>query len=276
MKHFYNFLKGIVIGISTLVPGVSGGTMAIILGIYDKIIHSVSHFFINIKANIVFIATVSIGGIVGIFAFSNIIDYGLKNYRFIMIFLFLGIIAGGLPVLFKKAELKSLKPFDYTLFIIGILIVVAMSFSKSTIVNLASSDGITNTLFMVLAGFIAAIALVLPGISGSFFLLTIGLYEMTTSALKDFNLPYLIPFAIGTGLGIILTIKVLENLMKKHTRPTYIIILGFVIGSVIVIFKDNIPYGINILYSLISLIAGYFLTSSIIKIGKKHGVEDAV
>ena len=274
MKYIKNFLKGIVIGVSTLVPGVSGGTMAIILGIYDKIIHSISNFFKDIKNNTIFLGVVGVGGLIGIFAFSNIIDYGLKNFRFIMIFLFLGIIVGGMPVLFKKAEIKSIKVFDIIMFLIGVILVVLTSFSKSTVVNLASSEGMINMLFMVLAGFIMAVALVLPGISGSFFLLTIGLLELTTSAIKNLNMPYLIPFALGIALGVILTTKALESLMNKHTKPTYLIILGFVIGSIFVIFKDNIPSGIDILYSAIAMIVGYFITNTITRLGKRYGEEE--
>jgi len=274
VKYIKNFLKGIVIGVSTLVPGVSGGTMAIILGIYDKIIHSISNFFKDIKNNTIFLGVVGVGGLIGIFAFSNIIDYGLKNFRFIMIFLFLGIIVGGMPVLFKKAEIKSIKVFDIIMFLIGVILVVLTSFSKSTVVNLASSEGMINMLFMVLAGFIMAVALVLPGISGSFFLLTIGLLELTTSAIKNLNMPYLIPFALGIALGVILTTKALESLMNKHTKPTYLIILGFVIGSIFVIFKDNIPSGIDILYSAIAMIVGYFITNTITRLGKRYGEEE--
>lgn len=278
MTHIKNFVKGIIIGLSTLVPGVSGGTMAIILGLYDKIIHSISSFFKDIKNNIIFLGVVGVGGAIGLFGFSNVMAFLMENIRYVMIFLFLGIIAGGMPVLIKKSEInfKKITPLWAVLFFVGIAAVVAMSFSKSTVVNLATGEGAIMMLFMVLAGFIYAITLILPGISGSFFLLTIGLYEITMTAISDRNLSYLIPFAIGIILGVVLTTKLLENLMKKHLTATYIVIIGFVIGSVVVLFLENIPSGINILYAVISFIAGYFLTYCITRLGEKTNTVNQV
>lgn len=265
MKHIASFFKGIVIGISTLVPGVSGGTMAIVLGLYDKLISSISNFFKDIKNNIIFLGVLGVGAAVGVFGFSAVITYLLDNIRFVMIFLFLGIIIGGLPVLVKRAEINKITPKSATLFFVGAIIVVAMSLFETTVVNLASGVGFINMLFMVIAGFITAVALVLPGISGSFFLLTIGLYELTTTAVAERNLTYLLPFALGVALGIILTTKVIENLMKKYKSGTYIVILGFVAGSVIMLFIKNIPYELHIIFSILAFLAGFLITHTITK-----------
>ena len=267
MKHFFNFLKGIIVGIATLVPGMSGGTMAIILGIYDKLINAIGNFFKKIKENFLFLLVIGLGAAAGMLLFSNLIELGLEFARYPMIFLFLGIIAGGLPPLLKKADLRTsdksklqISVKDIMLFVLGVVIVVGMFLFKGTVVDLASSEGFINIIFMFVAGIFMAIALVLPGISGSFFLLAIGLYEITMTAINDLNFAYLIPFAAGIALGTILTVKVVENLLKKHPRGTYIIILGFVVGSMIEIFIDNIPGGLDILFSIIALAAGVFIT----------------
>lgn len=263
MKHINNFLKGIVIGIAMLIPGVSGGTMAIVMGIYDKLIHSASNFFKDIKNNIIFLGIVFLGGAAGILAFSNIIDYGLKNLPFVTIFLFLGIIVGGFPILVKQSNVKKIKRLDIVWIILGFVIVLGMSFVKDTVVNIASEQGIINMLFMVLAGFIASIAFILPGISGSFFLLIIGLYDFTISAIKDFNFMYIIPFGFGALLGVILTVKIIEKLLNNHRQPLYLVIFGFIIGSVVSLFIDNIPYDIHILYSILAFIAGAAITLAV-------------
>lgn len=256
MKKLVIFIKGIVVGIATLVPGVSGGTMAIILGIYDEMIHAVSSFFKDIKKNTIFLATLGIGGIVGIGAFSRVIEYSLANFKFPMIYLFLGIILGGIPVLYKKANSKSEKGIDWLPFSIGFIIILIMTFYNGTIVDLAGSTGILNFVFLFIAGIIIAVALILPGISTSFLLLTLGLYDITINAINNLELNFLIPIVLGAGFGVITTTKVLERFLTKKPRPTYMLILGFVIGSIIEVFP-GIPSGIDIIVSIITFVLGF-------------------
>lgn len=266
VKILKNLLKGVVIGVATLVPGVSGGTMAIILGLYDDMIHAISSFFKNIKENIIFLFTVGFGAIIGIVAFSKMIDYSLKNFHFPMIFMFLGIILGGLPVLYNKANTKDKKKTDYIYFVIGFLVIAVMSFYTGTIVNLASAKGIWNILFLFVAGIIIAVALILPGISTSFMLLTLGLYDITLNAINNFELNYLIPIVLGAGFGVIATTKILEKFLNDRPRQTYLIILGFVMGSIIEVFP-GIPTGLDIVYSIMMFVIGLV---SIMYISKKY------
>jgi putative membrane protein len=259
MKNLTNIFKGIVIGIATLVPGVSGGTMAIILGIYDQMIHALGTFFKNIKENTIFLATLGVGGIIGIVAFSRLIEYSLENFKFPMIYLFLGIILGGIPVLYKKTlvsgkDEKDKK--DWLCFAIGFLIILIMNVYNGTLVNLAVTTGFLNFLFLIIAGIIIAVALILPGISTSFMLLAIGLYDITLNAINNVDLEFLVPIIIGVGVGVITTTKILENLLTNKPRPTYMLILGFVLGSIIEVFP-GIPMGLDIIVSLITFVLGF-------------------
>ncbi|HHW69566.1 MAG TPA: DUF368 domain-containing protein [Tenericutes bacterium] len=267
MKHFINFFKGIGIGIATLVPGVSGGTMAIILGIYDEMIHAVSNFFKKIEDNVKFLFLIGLGAITGLVLFSKIIEYFMSNYKFIMMYLFMGIVIAGIPVLFKKANTEIKNKKDYIYLVIGFLIIFLMTLNVGTIVNLSNNTGILSFLFLIVAGIVIAIALILPGISTSFMLLTLGLYEKTISAINNLDINYLIPICIGGLIGVLGTTKILERFMNEHPRKTYFIILGFVLGSLLEIFP-GIPEGINILYCIISFIFGYVI---IRYISKKYG-----
>jgi putative membrane protein len=271
MKHIINFFKGIAIGISIIIPGVSGGTMAIIVGLYDKIIHAVSAFFKDIRNNFIFLAVIGLGTVSAILGFSQIIKYALDNFRFATIFLFLGIICGGFPVLYKKAEIKKTNIKSVILLLLSVAAVVAMSFLQNDLLNAVTGKGIITTLIIITVGFFTAIAFILPGISGSFFLYVVGLYETTLAAvdIRNLDFSYLLPFALGTLIGIIFTAKMLENLLKRYTHATYMVIMGLVAGSAIVIFKGNIPYGINILVSIIAAITGFFLTHFFTKAGEK-------
>ncbi|NLK68523.1 MAG: DUF368 domain-containing protein [Clostridiaceae bacterium] len=249
MKSLVNIIKGVVIGIATLVPGVSGGTMAIILGLYDDIIRSISSFFSDIKKNTVFIVTVGIGGAIGMFGFSWIMKYLLSNFKFPMIYFFMGVIFGGIPLLYEKANAGTKRKTDIIYFILGFVIILIMTFNVGTIVNLANSTGILQFLFLFLAGIIIAVALILPGISTSFMLLAIGLYDIFIDAVSNLKFAYLIPIGLGTFFGVLATTRVLENCMNNKPRPTYLLILGFVLGSVLQVFP-GLPEGF---YTLISI-----------------------
>lgn len=244
-----NIIKGIVIGIATLVPGVSGGTMAIILGLYDNIIHSISSFFSDIKKNTIFLMTVGIGGVIGLFGFSWIMKFLLSQFRYPMIYLFIGVIIGGIPVLYRKINTADKRPVDWIYFVIGFLIILVMTIYDGTIVNLANSTGILQFVFLFFAGIIIAIALILPGISTSFMLLAIGLYDIFIDAVSNVKLNYLLPIGLGTLFGVLTTTRVLENCMNKRPRQTYLLILGFVIGSVLQVFP-GLPEGVYTLMSV--------------------------
>jgi len=261
MKNLKHFIKGIIIGIATLVPGVSGGTMSLILGVYDDMIHAVSGFFKDIKKNFKFLAVIGSGGVVGIVAFSKIITYGLDHFHFPVIYFFLGVIFAGIPVLYKEANKgkeKGKKKTDYLFFAIGVILIVVMSLYNGTIINLAGSTGIFNFIFLIVAGIIIAVALILPGISTSFMLLALGLYDITLNAINHVQLDYLVPICIGALIGVIATTKILENCLTNKPRPTYLLILGFVLGSIIQVFP-GLPIGLDIIWSIVTFILGYVM-----------------
>ncbi len=314
VDYIKNFIKGIAVGVATLVPGVSGGTMAIVLGIYDRLIHSVGSFFEDWKKNFFFLFQVGAGGLLGILLFNRLMLRALEVVPYVMQFLFIGIIIGGLPVLYKKAmsigvtgsagtvahEKPSArtaaheKPFagtdaksekagtsgrpetgnlpnisDIIFLVIGIVIVLLMTSKPDTVVNLATGSTLLSYIFLLLAGVIFAVALVLPGISFSFMLLALGMYDITLKALKDFNIPYLIPLGLGVALGTFGTARLLERLMQKHPRKTYMIILGFVVGSLIEVFP-GIPQGWQLPVSITAFILGF---AAMYRLGKKGITE---
>jgi putative membrane protein len=256
VKELTYIIKGIVIGIAMLVPGVSGGTMAIILGLYNEMICAVSSFFSNVKKNISFLGFLAIGGLIGVFGFSKLIEYSLNNFKVPVLYLFLGIILGGIPILYKQASAGNKTKKDWFYFISGFIIVVIMAYYNGTIVNLASSTGILNFMFLILAGIIIAVALILPGISTSFMLLVLGLYDITLKAINEFRFNYLIPIIIGVGIGVIATTKLLEKFLTNNPRQTYMLILGFVAGSIIEVFP-GIPMGFDLVVSTITLVIGF-------------------
>ena len=253
-----NIMKGLFVGGSMLIPGVSGGSMAIILGIYDELICAVSSFFKDIRNNIKLLGTFMIGALIGIVLFAKPLLYLTDNFTFPMMYFFVGAVIGSIPMIYKKAEIKKVSVESVLYIVLGIIMVFLISLIPKELFEVDLNNGIKDYILLIITGIIVAIALVLPGISVSYMLLVLGMYEETIRAIDEFYLPYLMPLGIGLLLGIILMTKILEKAMTLYSKATYLIILGFVLGSVIEVFP-GIPEGITIVISLFSLFLGYFL-----------------
>ncbi len=260
MKYIINLLKGMVIGISNIIPGVSGGTMAVVMGIYDKIIHSVNNFFKDVKKNILFLGTLAIGAITGILLFTNVIDYLIKNYNEQTNFFFIGLIMGTIPLLYSRAIKTKIKAGNLTALIVGFVIVAALGILEKINPEAALLSSIfkANSIGFFIAGFIAAATMILPGISGSFILLLIGLYEPIIESVKNFNLLNIGLVGFGVLVGFLLMTKLIEKIFNKYPQTAYCIILGLVIGSIFVIYP-GFTLGIMGIVSIVTLIIGFLL-----------------
>lgn len=258
MDIIKDLLKGIVIGVSNVIPGVSGGTMAVVFGIYDRLIGAVTGFFKDWKKNIIFLGTLAIGAVIGIIAFSNIITILLEKYPEQTNFFFIGLIIGTAPLLYKKATETKVKSSNYIWCVIAFAVVCLMGVMGDPNTNseiIRELSGI-NIFKMFLAGFVAAATMILPGVSGSFVLLLLGLYETMTTAVKEFNIPLLIVVAIGVMLGFLLMTKIIDTLFKKYPQTAYFIILGLVVGSVFAIYP-GFTLSLTGVVSIVCLACGF-------------------
>ena len=184
-------LKGLVVGASMLVPGVSGGTTCIILGIYDKLIHAVSSFFSDIKHNFALLALFCLGGGIGMILFSRAMLWAVETWKLPMMCFFLGAILGSLPMLYRQAKVDRFKPVYILFAILGFAIVLALQFIPKPESGLAIG-GIGQIALLFASGLVIAVALVLPGISTSQMLIVLGMYETTLQAIKPLLRHYLI------------------------------------------------------------------------------------
>ena len=256
-KGVINLLKGVAIGSSMLVPGVSGGTMAIVLGVYDKIVHAVSSFLKNKKENALLLLQIGLGGVIGAWLLAGCLSGVVAAYRKPMMFLFLGAILGSIPSLVKKTGIKKLKPLHIVYFLAGLSIVLILSFLPERLFQF-SKMGALSFFILMFAGTVIAVALVLPGISASYMLVMLGIYDTVLYAIVHFNFLFLVPLAIGTIFGVLLTTGLLERAMDQHTGATYLMIIGFVAGSLLEVFP-GIPVGIEILVCAVTLLIGFFI-----------------
>ncbi|NMB44066.1 MAG: DUF368 domain-containing protein [Clostridiales bacterium] len=227
-----NILKGILIAISTIVPGVSGGTMMIILGVYDKSIEALSALvslkFIHRKM----VIQLAVGVILGLLLFSNAMLWLIGEFPYIMAFLFLGIVVFGLGAIVKRVRWDQFRSYHILFLIGGLFVGLVMTNGQSSALFEFSGSPTKKLLMILIAGIIIAVALILPGISTSFLLLALGLYEDTLLAIKSLDFGFIIPLGIGVLAGALLTTRILEYCMKEHPTPTYLMIIGFILGSI--------------------------------------------
>ena len=258
MEKFINIIKGIVIGVSNIIPGVSGGTMAVVLGIYDKIISSATGFFKDWKKNALFLGQLAIGAGIGILAFSKIIELLFEHYPAQTNMFFIGLILGSAPLIFKKAAEDTIKKTNYIWFIIAFIALSIMGMMRepsvaNTVIGELTLEG---SMKLLLSGFIAAATMILPGVSGSLVLMMIGMYNPILNAVSELNIPVLALVAIGVLAGFLTMTKIIEMLFNKYPQTAYFIILGLLLGSVFGIY-EGFGVGIMIIISIISFIVGF-------------------
>ena len=264
-------IKGFFIGVANVIPGVSGGTLAITMGIYEQLIKAVSHFFSDLKENIKLVISVGLGAGLAILLMSKIIGYSLEHYPIPTTIFFIELILGGMPVIFKKVKNHYISIPNLLIFLITFIIVISLSFldSGDRVVNFNNLN-IIGYIILFLVGMISAATMVIPGISGSFILMLLGYYKPIIDTISDLtnfdnlvnNILILFPFGMGILIGIVLISKIIEYLLKKHEIKTYCAIIGIVLASIILIFKPllSLPYDfIQIVISLILGIIGYFI-----------------
>lgn len=230
------FLKGLFIGSTMTIPGVSGGTMAIILGVYEDLIHNVNQIKKEPFKSVLFLCNIGLGGLIGFVAFARIISYLLTNSTtgiYVRI-IFAIIVLCGIPLLVKKSDITKLSIVNILWLFLGLFLVLSLSTLPKGL--FASGLGLSFIIMQLLGGIIVAIALVLPGISASHMLYILGLYTSVLENVYTFKWLSLTPLLLGIIIGTFATANVLERLINKYTENTYMVIIGFVVGSVVGLF----------------------------------------
>lgn len=265
-----NLFYGILLGVSNIIPGVSAGTVAVILGIYNTLINSISGILKNFKVNFRFLFFIGIGVLIGIIGLSNIMDNLLEKYPWQMSYLFMGLIAGSIVILFKEAMSFKPKKIHFVYFLITFLILVGMKFiNPSTDVVIISELNLKTILILVLSGFLASSSMILPGISGSFVLVLLGIYNSIISAVSHFQIKILIPFGVGVVLGFVVMVKLIEYMLKKFKVQSYMAILGLVVGSIVSIFPGFEFSSIGI-SCIITFIFGFLISLFLCRFNSKN------
>lgn len=247
MKKFFGLFYGMVYGVSLVIPGLSGGTFLVIFGCYDTVCEAFALNFKVIKKHLLFLLLFGTGAIGGIIGFAHAITFLLAKFGIQTSLFFMGLILGGIPLIKKIAfEEHKFKPVCIVPFILGLGLVTSLFFIERFGVFGTGEVDAAGFMFFVrimLYSFVAAIAMVMPGISGAFMLVAFGVYDIFMEALKGLDFVALLPAAIGVALGIFAGAKLVLFLIKKFKLIVYCVIMGMVIGSMVPLFPGG--FGLN-------------------------------
>lgn len=278
MKEFIvNILKGMVIGLANIIPGVSGGTMMVSMGLYDRLILLLTHFVKKFKEAMALLIPLVIGMLLAIVVLSKVITKMFDAIPLQTTLLFIGLIIGGLPVIFKRVKGKKTGVVQILAFAAFFVLVVGLSLvgegqTKSADVSMS----LVNIVKLFLAGVLAAATMVIPGVSGSMVMMIIGYYTViigTISGLVDALHPFdfvqivscmavLVPFGIGVLVGVVAVAKLLEFILRKYETTAFWAIMGLVVASPFAILFMMGPVTINvinILTGIVLLAVGFFV-----------------
>ena len=291
LQWILDILRGAVIGVSNIIPGVSGGTMAVSMGIYDRVIYAVNNLFKQFKKNFKELLPIIIGVLIGLFAFAALIGtlLGTKSSEIPLTrlptnFAFIGLILGGLPAIYKRVNMKSAKLPGVILFLVFLALVVVLPLLNPPEARTVDHS-IGTILLMIPLGAIASSTMVIPGISGSMILMLLGYYNPVINAMNDLrggdwsSLAILAPYVIGLLVGIVFIAKLMNFLLKKHAALTFSAIFGLVIGSPVALLMQNrecfqIANTGNWIASIVCLIIGFAIAWFMSTLDKKESVKE--
>lgn len=272
-----SILKGMVIGIANIIPGVSGGTMMVSMGIYDKLIHCITHLFSEFKKSFLFLLPIAIGMGVAIIGSSFGIEYLFENFPVQTTTLFIGLIIGGFPAIWKNVKGNSIKFGHIVAFLVFFAVVVLMAVMGEKEGRAADlTFNFVNAIKLFGVGVIAAATMVIPGVSGSMMLMLMGYYNPIISAINDFirslvafdingilqGIGVLTPFGIGVVVGIFAIAKLIEIIFSKFPLYAYWAIIGLIVASPIAIIAMGTFPAItlvHILTGIVTLVIGFVI-----------------
>ena len=289
------FFYGIALGITETIPGVSGGTIAVILGFYGDLIKSVNHFRTDFKNSVKFLLPLLFGAAAGVLTFGSVIKYLIAGHSFPTMSFFIGLIIGIIPIIYSKIKEpgKMFGFWEAARILIPFLVLAAISHQKNISGSVIDPDeiiqniGIPFMVFIFFTGMAAAAAFVIPGVSGSFVLLLFGVYTIVIQAISYIGVFFtdisnlellanicktLAPLAAGILIGGLTMARLIEKLLNNYYKILYSIILGLLIGSIYALFSDPMIFqsGIDtpaVITGIFTLVSGSVIS---FVLGKKR------
>lgn len=283
MKEFIlNVLRGIVIGIANVIPGVSGGTMMVSMGIYDRLILVLTHFIKRIKEAVALLVPIAIGMLLAIAIFAKLFSEVLfPKFPLQTNLFFIGLILGGLPIIYKKVKGISVRFPHILAFALFFVLVVGLAvIGEGNGVSADITLSLGNVIKLFFVGVIAAATMVIPGVSGSMIMMILGYYNTIIdtinefiNALKAFDIAalldtfiILVPFGIGVVVGIVVVAKLIEFMLKKYPALTYWAIIGLIVASpfaILIMMEIGTIGVVEVISGVVLLAVGFCISMKI-------------
>ncbi|MFL2106106.1 DUF368 domain-containing protein [Desemzia sp. FAM 23991] len=263
---FIRLLKGAAVGIGGILPGLSGGVLAVIFGLYDEIISFLGNITKNFLQNVRYFLPVGIGGVIGVVIFSAFVEKAFGQYEAMFTCLFIGFVVGTFPSLWKTAGEKGRNTVDISILVISAVgLTLLMVIGGQSLTQLAP-----GFLTWVFSGALIGLGVIVPGMSPSNFLIYFGLYEKMSAGISSFDFSVIIPLVIGGLLCVLLLAKLADWLFTRFYSKMYHFILGMVIGSSLAIFPtvilpafsseglaaSGLSFTLTLVFSLIMFVIG--------------------
>ena len=238
-----NFLKGIIVGIGGIAPGLSGSVLLVILGLYQKTIDAIGTIFKNFKKNVTFLFPLFLGFGVGVILFSKVVDFLLENYEMYTRFAFLGLVLGTIPLFYKEVKKEGFSKKYYILIAIAAIAGFSLFYFNKNLFPTITNPNIFQS---VLLGVAVAGSSIVPGVDSAVILSSLGLYELYVGSLADFNLQVLIPAGVGLVIGALVISFLINKLIKRFYTGTFSIIFGLFLSIIPNVLNSSCALGWNI------------------------------
>jgi putative membrane protein len=260
IRNIKGFLYGFIFGIGSPVPGISAGSMAVLLNVYDRFFNTIS--ISTIKKNLLYTVLFLSGWAFGLLSVSSFIMFLFENHNQIISFCFIGLVAGCIPLIFKKARKDKTKIVHVSVFTIALTFMIFLAFfggELSTNSSLEQLGGITPGLlvWIFIASFISSTAMLIPGVGGSLMMLVFGIYTLYVESIAMLNWILIAVFAVSMVLGVLVGIYFTKKMLLHYSQTLYYAILGFIIGSLFIIYP-GFTWGIEGILSCVLMVAFAF------------------
>lgn len=262
-------VKGALVGIGAIVPGLSGGALAVVFQLYEPIMRFLGNLRHNFIKNVLFFIPVGIGGILGVVGFSAVVDWAFTFYAAQFTWLFVGLIAGTYPSLIKAAGKEGRKPFHWVILVAAAAAVFWFMNYMETMTNVTMAPSIGA---WVLCGVLFGLGVVVPGMSPSNFIIYLGLYQPMASGIRQLDFSVIIPLFLGVAVVVLAFARLISWLFKVAYPVVFHIILGIVIGSTLAIAPWNIS-GWTIAVCALLFLVGGAISFALAKLDEKYPHE---
>jgi putative membrane protein len=266
---FVRLLKGSLVGIGAILPGLSGGVLAVVFGLYEPLLQFLANLRVRFLDNFRYFLPVGIGGVLGVFIFSAVVDFAFENYAAQFIWLFVGFIAGTFPSLLKKSAEQGRQPWHWLVLLVTTVLMYYFLDWIASVRNVTVTPNIGVWLF---SGVLMALGLVVPGMSPSNFLIYLGLYQPMASGIRQLDFTVIIPIILGMVICILIFAKLVSWMFRKAHALMYHLILGIVVGSTLAIIPSGVS-GWGAVASAVMFVLGAAGSFALAKLDEKYPHE---